>query len=149
MLPDLIKLDPKNLEVANQYLQTPNVQEVADALDLPLEVVVDTIKLPEVKRYIDQVFMDMGYNNRFLLREALDQVIKQKFQELDQSELGSNKDIADLLLQSHKMSMDLLDREIQLLKLQQEQKLQNQVNVQINNDLGSNYQQLLERLLKC
>jgi hypothetical protein len=149
MLPDLIKLDPKNLEVANQYLQTPNVQEVANTLDLPLEVVVDTIKLPEVKRYIDQVFMDMGYNNRFLLREALDQVIKQKFQELDQSELGSNKDIADLLLQSHKMSMDLLDREIQLLKLQQEQKLQNQVNVQINNDLGSNYQQLLERLLKC
>jgi hypothetical protein len=149
MLPDTIKLDPKNLEVANQYLQTPNVQEVANTLQLPIEVVIDTIKLPECKRYIDQVFMDMGYNNRFLLREALDQVIKQKFQELDASELGSNKDIADLLLQSHKMSMDLLDREIQLLKLQQEQKLQNQVNVQINNDLGSNYQQLLERLLKC
>ena len=49
---------------------------------------------------------------------------------------------------SHKMSMDLMDREIQLAKAQQSTSPQKQVNVQINEGLdGSKYSQLVQRLI--
>jgi hypothetical protein len=92
--------------------------------------------------------MDTGYNNRFLMRKAMDALIRQKFQELEESGVGSSKDIADLLALSHKMSMDLLDREIQLAKAQQATGPQKQVNVQINEGLdGTKYSKLIQQLI--
>jgi hypothetical protein len=44
------------------------------------------------------------------------------------------------------MSMDLLDREIQLQKLRTESAPQRQVNVQINDD-GTKYSQLIHKLI--
>ena len=89
------------------------------------------------------------------LRAAMDQVIKQKFQELEESGTGSTKDIADLLALSHKMSMEYLDRQIELQKLQAKQtelQVKNQVNVQINEGVpigdGSKYAQLIGKLLE-
>jgi len=81
------------------------------------------------------------------MRRAMDAIIKRKFEELEEAGVGSGKDIADLLHLSHKMSMDLLDREIQLEKLRQApQGPQKQVNVQINDD-GTKYGQLLKQLM--
>ncbi|NBW17503.1 MAG: hypothetical protein EBR82_56935 [Caulobacteraceae bacterium] len=76
----------------------------------------------------------------------MDAVIKRKFEELEEAGVGSGKDIADLLHLSHKMSMDLLDREIQLQKLKTETQPQKQVNVQINDD-GTKYSQLIQKLI--
>lgn len=82
------------------------------------------------------------------MRRAMDALIKQKFTELEESQTGSTKDIAELLQMSHKMSMDLMDREIQLAKAQQATGPQKQVNVQINDALdGSKYSQLVQRLI--
>ncbi len=81
------------------------------------------------------------------MRAAMDALIKQKFQELHESGTGSTKDIDELLQMSHKMSMDLLDREIQLEKARSGTAPQKQVNVQINDD-GSKYQQLINRLIQ-
>jgi len=111
-------------------------------------VVTNLLAKREVKSYIDSVFFDSGYNNRFLMRRAMDALIKQKFSELEESQTGSTKDIAELLQMSHKMSMDLMDREIQLAKAQQAVGPQKQVNVQINDALdGSKYSQLVQRLI--
>jgi hypothetical protein len=77
----------------------------------------------------------------------MDALIKQKFQELEEAGVGSSKDIADLLQMSHKMSMDLLDKQLQLEKLRQGTPgPQKQVNVQINDD-GSKYSQLIHKLV--
>lgn len=145
------QIQPEHLEVVNLYLELHSAPRVADQLGISLELVQHILAQPHCKRYIDSVFLELGFNNRFQLRQAMDQIIQKKFEELDQADLGSNKDIADLLLQSHKMSMDLLDREIKLrqleLDLENKQRIQNQVNVQINDALGSNYQQLLNKLL--
>ncbi|NDF92803.1 MAG: hypothetical protein EB115_12695 [Betaproteobacteria bacterium] len=81
------------------------------------------------------------------MRRAMDALIQQKFQELEESGVGSSKDIAELLSLSHKMSMDLLDREIQLEKLKQGAGPQKQVNVQINETDGSKYGQLIHKLI--
>ena len=145
---ETIRIAPEMLEVANLYLQCGDARQVAEELDLPLDLVSTYLQKAEVKTYIGQVFYDTGYNNRFLMRRAMDAIIKQKFQALEESETGSNKDIADLLLMSHKMSMDLLDREIQLEKLRAGTGPQKQVNVQINEGLGdSKYSQLVQKLI--
>ena len=146
---ETLNISPEALEVANCYLQCQDPRQVATELDLTPEAVTNILSRREVRGYIDAVFMDTGYNNRFLLRRAMDALIKQKFSELEEGGVGSNKDIADLLQLSHKMSMDLLDRQIQLEKLRQGSSTgpQKQVNVQINELDGSKYSQLVQRLV--
>jgi hypothetical protein len=145
---ETVRISPEALEVANAYLQLNDARAVAQELDLDPEVVTNLLARREVKTYIDSVFFDSGYNNRFLMRKAMDALIKQKFSELEESQTGSTKDIAELLQMSHKMSMDLLDREIQLQKAQQATGPQKQVNVQINEGLdGSKYSQLVQKLI--
>ena len=145
---ETVRISPEALEVANAYLQLNDARKVATELDLDPETVTSLLAKREVKSYIDSVFFDSGYNNRFLMRRAMDALIKQKFSELEESQTGSTKDIAELLQMSHKMSMDLLDREIQLEKAKQATGPQKQVNVQINDALdGSKYSQLVQRLI--
>jgi hypothetical protein len=145
---ETVRISPEALEVANAYLQLNDARAVAQELDLDPEVVTNLLARREVKSYIDSVFFDSGYNNRFLMRRAMDALIKQKFQELEESQTGSTKDIAELLQMSHKMSMDLLDREIQLEKARTATGPQKQVNVQINEGLdGSKYGQLVQKLI--
>lgn len=145
---ETIKIAPEALEVANCYLQLNDPKKVAQELDLAPDLVVDILKRREVRQYIDSVFFDTGYNNRFLMRRAMDALIKQKFQELEEAGTGSQKDISELLALSHKMSMDLLDKEIALEKIRSGQAPQKQVNVQINEGLeGSKYSQLVQRLI--
>ena len=145
---ETIRVAPEFLEVANAYLQLNDPQRVAHELDLPVDTVTEILKRREVKSYIDSVFFDTGYNNRFLMRRAMDAVIKQKFSELEEAQSGSTKDISELLMMSHKMAMDLMDREIQLEKIKQGTGPQKQVNVQINEGLdGSKYSQLVHKLI--
>jgi hypothetical protein len=145
---ETLQIAPEALEVANAYLQLQDAKRVADELSLPPTLVTEILARREVKGYIDAVFMDTGYNNRFQMRAAMDALIKQKFQELHEAGTGSTKDISELLALSHKMSMDLLDREIQLAKAQQASGPQRQVNVQINEGLdGSKYSHLISKLI--
>lgn len=94
---ETLKISPEALEVANAYLQLQDARKVAQELDIDPELVTNYLDRREVKQYIDMVFHDMGYNNRFLMRRAMDALIKQKFQELEESGVGSSKDIAELL----------------------------------------------------
>lgn len=145
---ETLQIAPEALEVANCYLQLQDSRRVADELDLPPTLVTEILSRREVKAYIDHVFMDTGFNNKFEMRAAMDALIKQKFQELHESQTGSTKDIAELLQISHKMSMDLLDREIQLEKLRAGNAPSKQVNVQINEGLdGSKYSSLISKLI--
>lgn len=151
---EVVKIDPESLEIANCYLQTPDIQKVANTLGVGAELVATTLKKREVKAYVDAVFKDLGYNNRVKMRELMDAVIKKKLMDMDEADLGSSKDIIDILTTSHKMSMDHLNAEIALEKIKLEvakaaaEPTKSQVNVQINNEApSSNYGALLEKLL--
>ena len=145
---ETLKIAPEALEVANCYLQTQDAKQVALELDLAPDLVTEILARREVRGYIDAVFMDMGFNNKFQMRAAMDALLKQKFQELHEAGTGSTKDISELLALSHKMSMDLLDREIQLEKLRAGSAPSKQVNVQINEGLdGSKYSHLISKLI--
>lgn len=144
---EVIEISPEALEVANCYLQSQSLPKVADDLGIPVEQVAQYLNRREVKSYIDSVFMDLGFNNRFKLRRAMDALLAKKFQEMDEAGIGSAKDIAELMALSHKMSMDELDRQIQLKKLENEKGgPKTQTNIQINEN-GSNYGTLIERLI--
>ena len=144
---EVLDINPEMLEVANCYLQLQDARAVADSLDMPVELVNRYLARPEVKAYTNQVFFDLGFNNRFRMRAAMDAILKKKFQEMEEADVGSNKDIAELMALSHKMSMEQMDREIQLLKLK-EGSMKSQVNVQINDGGdGTKYGALISKLL--
>lgn len=144
---EVLIISPEGLEVANSYLTHQSIPKVCDELGVSPELVISTLAREDVKGYISGVFRDLGFNNRFKMRRAMDVLISKKFQELEESGMGSTKDIADLLALSHKMTMEELDREIALEKVKsRNSNIKSQVNVQIN-DGGSNYGSLLEKLM--
>lgn len=149
---EMLQISPENLEIANCWLELQDSQKVADALDVPLDFVTRTLARGEVRAYVNQVFYEVGFNNRFRMRDLMDTLIKKKLQDMEESETGSNKDIVDLIALSHKMSMEMLDKEIQLEKLKQgtaAAAIKSQVNVQINDGLGdgTKYGALISKLL--
>lgn len=145
---ELLQISPENLEVANQYLELQSIDETALALGLAATDVSKILQRREVRAYVDQVFFDLGFNNRFKIRSALDAVIRKKFQDLEEADTGSSKDIADLLALSHKFTMEQLDRQIELEKVHH-QNIRSQVNVQINDGSGgSKYGQLIQQLVQ-
>lgn len=143
---EVVDISPEALEVANYYLQVQDTDKVAEDLGISKDLVVQMLGRREVKAYVDHVFMDLGFNNRYKLRAALDAVISKKFQDMDDSDTGSSKDIADLLALSHKFTMEHLAAQIKLEELKQKNQIKSQVNVQINEN-GSNYGNLIERLI--
>ena len=144
---ETLRISPEGLEVANAYLQLQDLQKVATELDMPVDMVTSMLAKREVKTYIDNVVMNVGFNNQFKLRSAMDALIGQKFEELQEAGVGSGKDIADLLALSHKMTIETLDRQIALEKLKSES-VKNQVNVQVNEFGSGAYGNLMEKLLK-
>lgn len=144
---EVLDISPEALEVANCYLQDQDIHKVADQLDITPELVTQILSRKEVKAYVDNVFMNLGFNNRFKMRAAMDAILAKKFQELNDSDMGSTKDIAELLALSHKMTMDEMSRQIELEKLRQTN-IKNQLNVQINdNGGGSKYENLMKALM--
>lgn len=145
---EVLDISPEALEIANCYLVTQDIQAVSTELELPTDLITQILAKKEVKAYVDNVFFNIGFNNRFRMHAAMDAVIRKKFQELEESDMGSTKDIAELLALKHKMTMDEKARDIEILKLQQSQ-VKNQVNVQINEGLsdGTKYGDLIQRLM--
>ena len=146
---EVVSLTPEELLIANTYLSLGSIESTVNSLDVTQELVAKTLESPLIKAYIDRVFLDWGFNNRFKIRKAMDLVLEKKFQELDESGTGSSKDIAELLELSHKMTMGELDRQIALEKIRMKSPtIKRQVNVQVNEAQPSNYHNLLNTLLK-
>ena len=144
------RISPEGLEVANAYLELGNIQAVCVRLKLDEGECSEILAKREVKGYIDQVYLDTGYRNRFKLATALDDIIDRKMEEAEESEIYSNKDLADLLQMAHKMRMDEIKAQAELEKAKS-QNVKNQINIQNNGDVPfgqGNYGELMKKLLK-
>ena len=93
--------------------------------------------------------LDTGYRNRFELANTLDDIIERKLEESEESQIYTNKDLADLIQMAHKMRMDEIKAMAELEKAKTSN-VKNQTNVQINElPFGQgNYGKLMEKLLK-
>ena len=144
------RISPEGLDIANAYLELGNIPAVSARLNVAEQDVSELLAKREVKAYIDQVFLDTGYRNRFELGAALDDLIERKLEEAEESEMYSNKDLADLIQMAHKMRMDELKAQAEMEKAKASQ-IKTQNNVQINAEVPfgqGNYGELMKKLLK-
>lgn len=136
-------ISPEGLELANAYLTYGSLKEAASSLAISPEKAAEILDRREVRSYIDQVYLDLGYRNRFRLANLLDEIIEKKLEEAQESDMYTSKDLVDLISLAHKMRQDEL-------KMQQQQTtIKNQTNVQINETpFGQgNYGALMQKLL--
>ena len=150
MSKELTTISPEGLEVANCYLQFGNIRAVCEYLAVPENKVVEVLNKREVKKYIDTVYLDMGYRNKNNIGSLLDEMIQSKLDEAQESGVYSSKDLADLLQMAHKMRMDEIKAQADLVKAEGGA-IKNQTNVQINESVPfgqGNYGKLMEKLLK-
>ena len=150
MAKELTTISPEGLEVANSYLTFGNIRAVVEQLGVQENKVVELLNKREVKKYIDTVYLDMGYRNKNNIAGLLDEMIESKLEESKESGVYSNKDLADLLQMAHKMRMDEIKAQAELEKAQATY-VKSQTNVQINEGLPfvqGNYGKLMDKLLK-
>lgn len=141
---NMMLISPEALEIAQAYLiNKSDSKATADALGLPIQVVETHLAKKEVQRYIDRIFNESGFRNRDRMAQVWDAVLEAKLQEMDDTGLGSAKDIVEILEKMHSFKMKELELQI---KLQQADTPTIQVNQQ-NNIGGGNYNKLLEKLL--
>ena len=146
---EVTTISPEGLEVANCYLQYGNIRAVCEYMSVPENQVVELLNKREVKKYIDTVYLDMGYRNKNNIGSLLDDMIASKLEEAQESGVYSSKDLADLLQMAHKMRIDEIKAQTDLEKAQGGN-IKNQTNVQINEAVPfgqGNYGKLMEKLL--
>ena len=150
MAKEVTKISPEGLEVANSYLQFGNIKGVVEQLGVRENAVVEILNKREVKRYIDTVYLDMGYRNKNNIASVLDEMIQSKLEEAQETGVYSNKDLADLLQMAHKMRMDEIKAQADLEKAKASN-VKNQINIQNNGEVPfgqGNYGELMKKLLK-
>ena len=123
------RISPEGLEIANAYLELGSIPAVCSRLKIKEGKVSEYLNKREVKAYVDQVYLDSGYRNRFKLAEVLDTLIDAKLEEAEESQVFTNKDLADLVAMSHKIRMDEIKAQTELEKAKASN-IKNQINIQ-------------------
>jgi len=144
------KMSPEGLEIANTYLEQGNIPAVCSKLGVSESEVSEILNKREIKQYIDTVFLDTGYKNRFKISETLDMLIDKKLEESEETEIYTNKDMADLLQMAHKMRIEEIKAQTEMEKAKA-QVVKTQVNIQDNSGTPfgqGNYGELIKKLMK-
>ncbi|EBX7861863.1 hypothetical protein DS691_20770 [Salmonella enterica subsp. enterica serovar Bareilly] len=146
------EMSPEGMRVVEAYLDCgSDITQVGDYLGMPQETVMSIYNRPEVKHYITTLFMESGFRNRDKFFGVMDEIVKKKLEDLEESELGSDADILEIMKVYHKMKMDEMAMQIKLLEAQTKVRTPTtQTNIQNNFNLpGSddgNYMALMNRL---
>ena len=116
---EVTTISPEGLEIANCYLQYGNIRAVCEYMGVPENQVVELLNKREVKKYIDTVYLDMGYRNKNNIATVLDEMIASKLEEAQETGVYSSKDLADLLQMAKKCVWMKLKRKLSYLKPKQ------------------------------
>jgi hypothetical protein len=154
MSTDLIdpeKMSPEGLEIATTYLNNKgDMQATSAVLNMPIADVESMLGKREVKNFIDKVYHEAGFRNRFKLAAVMDAIIEKKLEEMDDTDMGSSKDIAELIKLQHDMKMKEMELEMKLLeKAEARDNIRNQTNIQNNYNVTpelTGYEKLLTNL---
>lgn len=149
LVPDL--MSPEGMDVIEAYLQCgSDVPSAARSLGMSEIAFRDIMNRGEVKNYLNDIFMESGFRNRDRLFGVLDEVIKRKLEELEETGMGSDQDIMDILWKAHKMKMEEMKMMVELEKAKAAVRAPaNQTNIQNNIIAGAgdqNYMDLITSL---
>ena len=139
-------ISPEGAEIANTYLENAcSIKATSQILGIPTHTISAALHDPMVKNYVTGVLRENSHRHMENIISKLDAVIDMKWEELEEAEIGSNKDIADLLSMAHKMRMDMS----KLLQADtKDSGPTTQKNTQVNVFGEGKYGQLIEKLLK-
>ena len=140
------KMSPEGLKVAQMYLETDSVDQTARLVGIQPHEVSDYLNTREVKQYIDTMYLEAGYRNRNKIATLLDNVIERKLEEMEENEMGSTKDIADLIQMAHKMRMDEIKAMVEFEKSRGKVNNATQNNIILDGG-GTNYNALLDKIV--
>lgn len=137
------KIQPEELEVAETYIATGfRIPDTAEVLNLSKDIVSEILDRRPVKMFLAQAMSEVGYNNHYKMSKLIETVIDKKMEELEEAEIGSNKDIADLI----KLAIEWTKVRESLIKEERKISVGKQTNVQVNSYDGSNYEKLFKAL---
>jgi hypothetical protein len=114
----------------------------SQVLEIPTHDLSAQLQEPLVREYVVSILKEHGMQHMEKIASKMDDLIERKWEELEEAEVGSNKDIAELLNIAHKMRMDMQKHLAEDTKA-----VKNQKNIQVNNFDGSNYHKLIEKLV--
>jgi len=137
------KISPEIFEVATEYVKHLDIASTAKALGIGQDEVVTILDKKEVKRYIDAIFLQQGFMQRDRLNDVMTDVINMKLEEMNETGLGSNKDILEILRFQHQMRMDYLKLEKESAASVKNQ----QINMPVQMG-GDNYTALMQKILE-
>ena len=150
------KLSPEGLKVAESYIMSGgDIEKTSLELGLPVADLQSELNKREIKEYVDRIYHEAGFRNRFKMARVMDELIAKKLEEMDDTDMGSSKDILDLLQAQHAMKMKELEFEakvkkelLELERKKEEVQIKNQTNNQYNNYVieESSYDKLISKL---
>ena len=150
------KLSPEGLKVAEAYIMSGgDIEKTSLGLGLPVADLQSELNKREIKEYVDRIYHEAGFRNRFKMARVMDELIAKKLEEMDDTDMGSSKDILDLLQAQHAMKMKELEFEakvkkelLELERKKEEVQIKNQTNNQYNNYVieESSYDKLISKL---
>lgn len=101
-------VSPEGAEIANTYLANAcSIKDTSNVLGIPTYEISAVLHEPLIKAYVNGVLRESGYQSMLTVAEKLDELIEMKWTELQEAEIGSNKDISDLLALAHKVRLDM------------------------------------------
>ena len=137
---EIATISPEALEFTNTYLTTLDLEITAQELGISLEQSSNYIEKAEVKKFINTVFLEQGYMNKFKITSLLEKIIVSKLEEAEETGIYSNKDLMEIVKLLHTIHMDHS-------KAERENSPSKQTNVQVNN-YGDNLSSLVDRVIQ-
>ena len=148
MTTEITVISPEGLEIAHVYLQNGSDSiKTAELMDLPIEEVDRYLSKREVRSYIDRLYNESGFRNRDKMGSVWDAILSSKLEELDDTGMGSSKDIVEIMTAMHKFNIDTMNLQLKILEAEKANAPAVVLNTQNNNYGGDNYNSLLEKIL--
>ena len=133
------KLSPEALAFTDVYLTSLDLDETCRTLEITTEIGQAFLRKKEVKRFVDNVYMETGYYNKLKIQDVLNNIVTEKLEEALETGISTKYDLLDVI------------KMIQSIK-ESDHKMNNSgpgsvTNVQ-NNNYGSNLGNLLDKIKK-
>ncbi len=151
--PDQINMSPESLAVCQAYLQCKDTKQMEISIGIPEQDIRQQLMRADVKAYISSAAFAIAERNIDTIQDRFESLIEHKLEEMEESELGSKKDISELLKDKADIEMNLMKLRIKLLETEtkrEEARMKTQINMQINNNGGEEkgYDKLLKALVE-
>ena len=142
------EISPEGAEIANTYLELNcDITKTSETLEIPGHEINRILSTKPVQNYIIQVLTDIGMRSMDKITESMEGLIDAKMAEMNELDMTSSKDVADLLQMMHKMQVE--KSKLLTAKIPKDT-LPNQRNQQVNifnADDNSQYAKLMRAIV--